>query len=493
MAALKQLAGQTAIYGLSSMVGRLLYYFLVPLHTARLLTSEYGVITDVYASIAFLSILLTYGMETTFFRFQSRAEDPKKILATALSSILFTTFLFWGICSLFFPTIVDTIGYSANPNYVFYFILIVGLEALVAIPQANLRATNRPLKFAAVNVVSILVNVGLNLFFIGYCMKVDQSGGHDFWTDTFYNPAIGLGYIFIANVFASAAKLIMLLPQYAFMKAGWSWSLLKTMLKYTWPLLLMGLGGMINETFDRFLLKYMLAPVIGLEAALEQEGIYGACYKLSILITLFVQAFRFAAEPFFFSQFKAKDKEQTYAKVMSIFIGFCLTMFLGVTLYLQLIKGFLRNEAYWTGLSIVPVLLIANICLGVVYNLSIWYKLSDKTKYGAKLAFIGAIITLSVNLIFIPEYGFMASAWATLLCYFTMMVVSYFLGQRHFPVPYKIKRIGLYSIFAAIIYWADSWMFGEQTTYLALGVKLILILGFAGFVYFSEKPKKVLL
>jgi O-antigen/teichoic acid export membrane protein len=493
MAALKQLAGQTAIYGLSSMVGRLLYYFLVPLHTARLLTSEYGVITDVYASIAFLSILLTYGMETTFFRFQSRAEDPKKILATALSSMLFTTCLFWGICSLFFPTIVDAIGYTANPNYVFYFILIVGLEALVAIPQANLRATNRPLKFAAVNVVSILVNVGLNLFFIGYCMKVDQSGEHDFWTDTFYNPAIGLGYIFIANVFASAAKLLLLLPQYAFMKAGWSWSLLKTMLKYTWPLLLMGLGGMINETFDRFLLKYMLAPVIGLEAALEQEGIYGACYKLSILITLFVQAFRFAAEPFFFSQFKAKDKEQTYAKVMSIFIGFCLTMFLGVTLYLQLIKGFLRNEAYWTGLSIVPVLLIANICLGVVYNLSIWYKLSDKTKYGAKLAFIGAIITLSVNLIFIPEYGFMAAAWATFLCYFTMMVVSYFLGQHHFPVPYKIKRIGLYSLFAAIIYWADSWMFGEQTTYLALSVKLILILSFAGFVYFSEKPKKVLL
>ena len=265
------------------------------------------------------------------------------------------------------------------------------------------------------------------------------------------------------------------------------------MLKYTWPLLLMGLGGMINETFDRFLLKYLLAPIVGMEAALEQEGIYGACYKLSILITLFVQAFRFAAEPFFFSQFKAKDKEQTYAKVMSIFIGFCLTMFLGVTLYLELIKGFLRNEAYWTGLRIVPVLLVANICLGVVYNLSIWYKLSDKTKYGAKLAFIGAIITLSVNFIFIPEYGFMAAAWATFLCYFTMMVASYFLGQRHFPVPYNIKRIGLYALLSAIIYWADYWLFAEQTHYLALGVKLLLILGFAGVVYFSEKPKKVLL
>lgn len=493
MVALKKLAGQTAIYGLSSMVGRLLYYFLVPLHTARLLTSEYGVITDVYASIAFLSILLTYGMETTFFRFQSRADDPKKILATALSSILFTTFLFWGICSLFFPSIVDVLGYTANPNYVFYFLLIVGLEALVAIPQANLRATNRPLKFAAVNVVSILVNIGLNLFFIGYCMKVDQSGGHDFWTDTFYNPSIGLGYIFIANVFASAIKLLMLLPQYTFMKAGWSWSLLKTMLKYTWPLLLMGLGGMINETFDRFLLKYMLAPVIGLEAALEQEGIYGACYKLSILITLFVQAFRFAAEPFFFSQFKAKDKEQTYAKVMSIFIGFCLTMFLGVTLYLELIKGFLRNEAYWVGLSIVPILLIANICLGVVYNLSIWYKLSDKTKYGAKLAFIGAIITLSINFLFIPEYGFMASAWATLACYAVMMITSYFLGQKHFPVPYNLKKISGYAILAALIYGFDYWIFKEETDFLALSVKLILILAFGAVVFYYEKPKKVLI
>lgn len=493
MAALKQLAGQTAIYGLSSMVGRLLYYFLVPLHTARLLTSEYGVITDVYASIAFLSILLTYGMETTFFRFQSRTEDPKKVLATALSSILVSTFIFWGICTVFFPHIVNAIGYSANPNYVLYFMLIVGLEALVAIPQANLRATNRPLKFAAVNIVSILINIGLNLFFIGYCMKVDQAGASDFWTETFYNPSIGLGYIFIANVFASASKLLMLLPQYRFLKAGLSWKLLKTMLKYTWPLLLMGLGGMINETFDRFLLKYLLAPVIGMEAALEQEGIYGACYKLSILITLFVQAFRFAAEPFFFNQFKAIDKEKTYAKVMSIFVGFCLTMFLGVTLYLELVKGFLRNEAYWTGLGVVPILLIANICLGVVYNLSIWYKLSDKTKYGAKLAFLGAIVTLSVNFMFIPQYGFMAAAWATLLCYATMMVCSYFLGQRHFPVPYNVKSIALYSIFAALIYWIDDWVFGEQTHILALGAKLLLILGFAGFVYFSEKPKKVLL
>jgi O-antigen/teichoic acid export membrane protein len=493
MVALKKLAGQTAIYGLSSMVGRLLNYFLVPLHTARLVTSEYGVVTDVYASVAFLAILLTYGMETTFFRFHSRTENPKQILATSLISVLSTTLLFWGLTSIFFSSIVDSLGYELHPNYVFYFLLIVGLDALTAIPQANLRAENKPVAFATVNIISILVNIGFNLFFIGYCMKLSSEGISNFWTETFYNPSIGLGYIFIANAIASGVKLLLLTPQYRHVIGGMSMKLLKTMLKYTWPLLLMGLGGMINETFDRLLLKHLLTPIIGAEAALEQEGIYGACYKLSILITLFVQAFRFAAEPFFFSQYKETDKEQTYAKVMSIFIGFCLTMFLGVTLYIDVVKQFLRNEDYWVGLSIVPILLIANICLGVVYNLSIWYKLSDKTKYGAKLAFVGAIITLTINLAFIPTYGFIASAWATLACYSVMMITSYFLGQKHFPVPYNLKKIGGYAILAALIYGLDVWMFEEETHFLALSVKLILILAFGAVVFFYEKPKKALI
>lgn len=493
MSAIKQLVGQTAIYGLSSMLGRLLNYFLVPLHTLRLSTQEYGVITEVYATIGFLAILLIYGMETAFFRYYHKHEQTNRVIATALFAVLCSTVLFWLFSSLFFNDIVTVLKYEQFPEYITLLLLIVGVDALCAIPQANLRAKNRPVWFASVNLISILVNIGLNIFFIGFCMKWHTSGEHNFWVDTFYNPHIGFGYIFVANLFASIVKLALLSPQYAYLKHKVSTKLLTNMLRYAWPLLLMGLAGMINETLDRILLKHLLTPEIGLEAAQAQEGIYGACYKLSILITLFVQAFRFAAEPFFFNQYKQADSEQIYAKVMSIFIGFCLFMFLAVCLFLPFLKHFLQRETYWEGLHVVPVLLIANICLGVVYNLSVWYKLSDKTRYGAILAGVGALITLSINFIFIPTYGYTASAWATLFCYATMMVLSYLIGRRHMPIPYPLKKIAMYALIAGSIFLANGFLFDTDASVVGTILKSLILIGFGIIVWISEKPKKVVI
>jgi O-antigen/teichoic acid export membrane protein len=453
---LKKLAGQTAIYGLSSILGRFLNYLLVPLHTVVFLPQQYGVITEMYAYVAFLIILLTYGMETAFFRFSSNsAFDPARVFSTALSSLAVTTTVFILAAIAFAQPIAEWLLYPDNQEYVVWFALIIGLDAVASIPLAKLREQNRAKTFAAINIANVLVNIGLNVFFLGYCLPLVNGGDGNWLTDTFYDPGTGVGYVFISNLIASAVKFLLLAPTMLKGRSKPDLSMLRPMLIYASPLLIAGLAGMVNETMDRILLKRLLFPEIGELATMRTIGIYGACYKISILITLMIQAFRYAAEPFFFSQEKEQGSRELYAKVMSWFVWVLSGTFLAVMLYIDVFKHFIPNEAYWEGLQIVPILLLANIFLGIYYNQSVWYKLTGKTGYGAALAILGATITLGVNLAFIPTYGYVASAWATLLCYASMMVASYILGRRFYPVPYAIGRLTLF-IGSAFLLWMAS-------------------------------------
>jgi O-antigen/teichoic acid export membrane protein len=462
MSILRKLAGQTAIYGLSSIVGRFLNYLLVPLHTAVFLPSQYGVITEMYAYVAFLIILLTYGMETAYFRYSTlQGHLPQKVFSTVLSSLSVTTvmFILWAIA--FAQPVADWLLYPDNSEYVLWFALIIGLDAVASIPLARLRQEERAKTFAAVNIGNVMVNIGLNVFFLGYCMPLVADGSGNWLTDTFFEPATGVGYVFISNLVASAVKFLLLLPTMLRNLTRPDLSLLRPMLVYALPLLIAGLAGMVNETIDRILLKRMLMPLLGETATMEQVGIYGACYKISILITLMIQAFRYAAEPFFFSQEKETGSRELYAKVMTWFVWVLAGTFLGVMLFIDLFRYLVPNQAYWEGLRVVPILLIANIFLGIYYNQSVWYKLSGRTAYGAGIAMIGALITLAINLALIPSIGYMASAWATLVCYGSMMVVSYLLGQRFYPVPYRVGML-LFLICTALVLWALSLMVNAE-------------------------------
>lgn len=452
---IKKLASQTAIYGLSSIIGRFLNYLLTPLWTNEAIFSkeQFGVITEMYAYVAFLVVLLTYGMETTFFRFANKPENNSvNVFSTALLSVVFTTLGFVSLSIFFKEDIANWLMYPDHTEYVIWFALIVGLDAISSIPLAQLRLLNKAKQFALINMANIGVNIGLNVFFLFYCKINFDNGQSNWFIDTFYNPNIGVGYVFIANLIASLIKFTLLIPHCKTFSFNFNSILYKKMLSYTLPLLFVGLAGIVNETIDRILLKRLLVGQYTLNETMGFLGIYGANYKLSIVITLFIQAFRYAAEPFFFSMEKQNNSKLIYAKVMHFFLIVLNFVFLAVLLHLDILKYFINNKELWEGLDIVPVLLLANICLGVYYNLSIWYKLSEKTGYGAIISIIGAVATIVLNLILIPYFGYRGSAWATLLCYALMVVISYYWGQKYYPIPYKIKRaIGYFFITSVLL------------------------------------------
>ena len=458
---LKKLASQTAIYGLSSVVGRLLNYLLVPLYTRYFLPAEYGVVTELYAYVAFLVVMLTYGMETAFFRF-SKKEETTKVYSTTLISLLISSVVFVGLIFLNSSAISQWLGYANHPEYIQFFALIIGMDAVASISFAKLREQDKAMRFAFIRIVNIMVNIGLNLYFIVY-------------------QEYGIAYIFIANLVASAITLLMLFPQ--MISSSWVFDkkLWKKMMIYALPLLIAGLAGMTNETIDRILLKHLLPNT---DMAASELGLYGAFYKLSIIMILFIQTFRFAAEPFFFAQEIEGNSRKIYADVMKYFTIIMAIIFLGVTIFYDVIKGFLGSEYHdERGFLVVSILLLANLFLGIYYNLSIWYKLTEKTKYGAYLSIFGAIITLSLNFALIPVLGFVGCAWATLVCYFSMTVASYYLGKRHFSVPYQVKRIALYLVGMLCVY------FCIYLTDLNMWINSLFLLGFVIFVYRLEKPK----
>ncbi len=478
---LRKLAGQTAIYGLSSIIGRLLSYLLVPIYTRVFIPQEYGIANELYAYISLLLVVLTYGMETTFFRFSEMEQDKPKVYSTALISIIISTAIFIVIAIFSYVPLANVLRYPDNPEYIIWFALIVSMDALTAIPFARLRSTNRPKRFATLKLLNIGFNVGLNLFFIVLCPYLLKNGIMKGMIELIYNEHIGVGYIFISNLISSAFTIVLLLPEYVKIKYRFDRQLWKRMIVYALPLLVVGTAGIINETMDRIFLKYLLPESI----AMTQLGIYGACFKISIIMTIFIQAFRFAAEPFFFAQAKESDARKIYADVMKYFVIICSFIFLLVMMYMQIVKHFVGKQ-YYDGLPVVPILLLASMFLGIYFNLSIWYKLNGQTKYGAYISLIGAGITVIVNVIGIPLFGFMGSAWSHFSTYFVMMVISFFLGQKHFPVPYKTLTIIGYIGLSVSLYFVST-LTKSFSSSLQLVFNTGLLLVFVAVVIYFEK------
>ena len=479
---LKKLASQTAIYGLSSVVGRLLNYLLVPLYTRYFIPEEYGVVTELYAYVAFLVIVLTYGLETAFFRFSQKENNNRIVYSTSLISLIFTSLLFISFMFFYSENISALIGYPTNEEYVKWFALIIGLDAISSISFAKLRALNKATRFALIRLVNIFINIGLNLFFIIYCPYVIENDLQSLnFVNSVYSQSVGVGYIFIANLIASVVTIFMLFPEminsvWIFDKKLW-----KKMMIYASPLLLAGLAGMTNETIDRILLKYLLPENIN---SAREIGLYGAFYKLSVIMILFIQTFRFAAEPFFFSQERQVNAKKIYADVMKFFVIVLAFIFLLVTTFYNFFINFLGSDYHdERGFMVVSILLLANFFLGIYYNLSIWYKLTEKTIYGAGLAVFGATITVVLNFILIPYIGFVGSAVATLICYFSMTIISFILARKHYPIPYNYSRILLY--FSLMI---SIFIILYCTSFTVL-IDVLFILVYLLIVYVLEKPK----
>ena len=490
---LKRLAGQTIIYGLSTIVGRFLNYLLVPLHTRIFNPGEYGVVTEFYAYVAFLNIIFLYGMETAFFRFATSEKDSKKVYSTSLSSLLFTTLLFSSALILFARPIADTLGHGDHHEYITWFALILGLDALVAIPFARLRQENRPIRFAMFKLFNIGVNVAMNVIFlllIPWILSNQHSGDLHVFIRSWYRPEIGVGYVFISNLVASAVTLIVLFAYFRKVQLKLDFSLWKKMLVYALPLILVGLAGMIDEKLSIILLKYRLP--VSPEEATYTIGIFGACYKLSILMTLFIQAYRMAAEPFFFNESKKQNPQLTYAKAMNYFVIFCGFIFLFVVLYLDAWKTVFIGKEFHSGIHIVPILLMANLFLGVYYNLTIWYKLTDKTNIGAIVAIYGAAITFALNWWWIPIFGYTGSAVVTLVCYSSMSVISYFLGQKFYPVPYQVGHFFFYLFLAIGIFFIGRFLHAIVAPVLYYVIATGLIGMYVLLVYVVEKRKAIM-
>ncbi len=474
---IKKLLGQTAVYGLSSIVGRLLNYLLVPLYTSVFANpSDYGVVSELYAWVAFLVVFLTFGMETAFFRFLQDKEDKDKVFLNGFLTVIGVNVIFFIALLFFNQNIADVMLYSDHPEYIILLGAIVCIDAITALPLAKLRAENKAKQFASIQFASIGVNIGLNLFLMLGAFDPAR-------------PEEGVLFILFANLFASLVKPILLYKHFLNLRLNFDFTLAKEMGIYAIPLVIAGFAGIVNETIDRILLKHILydgSTVESLTYAEGQVGIYSACYKLAMLVTILLQAYRYAAEPFFFAQMKNEEKNKVYAKVMNFFVAMVCLVFLVVSLNIDIFKLFIRNEAYYVGLGVVPILLLANVFLGIYYNQSIWYKLSGQTKFGAFIAIAGAGLTLIINIIFIPIYGFMACAWATLIVYAFQMVASYLLGQKYYPIKYNLRKFGLY-LGVALFFYFITRILDIQGSMGKLFVHNALILLYIAMVYSFEK------
>jgi len=490
MSLLKKLAGETALYGLSSIAGRLLnMMLLVPLHT-RLLnsTSDYGAVTDLYATSAFLMVFFSYRMESAFFRFGTPAEDRDKAYSTGMLSLFGSTAIIATLLLVFAQPIADALLYPQHPEYVRWFALILAFDCLAELPFARLRLEQRPKRFVFVRLCNIAVNITMNLFWLVFCPWAADNGMD--WVHAVWQPGLGVAYIFLSNLIASAITLVLLLPQFQAVRASFDKILWKKMLVYAAPLIVVGLAGIVDEMFSRTMLKYLLPGTP--EENLGQLGIFGANYKLAALITLFTQAYRYAAEPFFFRHAQDKDAMRTQAEVTKWFTIAGAAGMLGILLFLDVVKGFIGSK-YHSGLHVVPILLCANLLLGVYYNFSVWYRLKDRTGLGAWISIGGAVITVVLNLFLIPKFGYYGAAWVTLVCYAFMSWATWFTGKKHYPVPYRLGRMALYPL-VALALWATSMWLAPMLPIAAIwGVRILFFGAFSGLVYWLEirKPLRV--
>ncbi|MBK1695325.1 polysaccharide biosynthesis protein [Chromatium weissei] len=453
---LKKLASQTAIYGISSVFGRFLNYLLVPLLTYSFAPAEYGVIAEFYAYMGFLAVVLMFGLETGYFRFRAGSEwSENSVYSTVLRVVIVVNGLFLLLIYLQREPLADLLRHADHANYVWWSAAILALDSIGAIAFARLRAENRAAQFATIKLIEIGINVGLTIFFISVCRHAFETNSDSLFA-TLWNSSIGVGFVFIANLIASLLKLVLLIPQLriAFFST-FDTVLFRRLLRYSLPMVVIGFAGIINEMLDRAALKYLLPFDDATNMA--QLGIYSACYKLSILMALFIQAFRYAAEPFFFNYAKQQDARQIYALVLNWFVICCVFLFLLVTLYIDVFQYFV-GATYREGMHVVPVLLFASLLLGIYVNLSIWYKLTDRTLLGAGVSLIGAVITVLLLFWWVPIYGYQGAAWAHLICYGTMVMLSYLLGRHYYPVPYQLWRIVGYMAFAVALYLCNQWL-----------------------------------
>lgn len=471
----KKLFKQTFIYGLATVLPRILAVILVPLYVEVLLPEEYGIYATVMAFLILGNVLLSYGMETAFFRFVTKEPSQQKIVqSTTLTSLTVSTVVFLGI-TLLFRNHIATIS-EFKPEYVTYGLWILALDALVVLPFVWFRVNEKPMRYAIIKIVNVVINLGFNIFFLLLLPKLAEGSGY--WNSLWF-PDNKVAYVFIANLIASAATLLLVLPLYVKIGFGFNKNIWKQMMKYALPVLVAGIAFSINEAFDRILLKYLLPEAI----AEVQVGLYSACYKLGMFMTLFVMAFRLGIEPFFFNHSAHENAKYTYATITKYFTLFGCLILLVVVVYIDVFKKILiPNSAYWEALKIVPIILLANLFLGIYHNLSVWYKVTDRTKYGAYISIFAALVTLVLNYALIPFIGYMGSALATLAAYGSMMVLSYLYGRKYYNVPYQVKRLSGYLLLASGFSALSFYVFHRN---LWSGTALLLL--FAGILFYSEK------
>ena len=484
MANLKSLAKDTAIYGLSSIIARFINYLLVPIQTARFAASggEYGIITNVYAYVSLLIILLTFGMETTFFRFMSKeGEDPKKVYSTALTMVMMTSLISAVLLMTFLHPIAASVGYADHPEYVAVMYITVAIDAFMAIPFAYLRYLHKPMKFALLKIINILLNIALNLLYLVVlpALKLNPFGIYD---EQF---TLDVAFVFYINLFCTCATLLMLWKEWTAQPFKIDKNTCKRMLSYTWPLLVMGLAGQLNQAASQILFPYLFDG--SQEEARAQLGIYGACIKIAMIMVMITQAFRFAYEPFVFGKSKDKDNRETYAQAMKFYLIFTLLAFLVVMGYIDILK-FLIGETYWEGLRVVPIVMAAEIMFGVFFNLSFWYKLTDRTIWGAYFSGIGAIVLIAIDILLIPRFSYMACAWAGFAAYATSMLLSYFIGQRYYPIAYPIRQMSAYVLLTIVLFLAMQHADSILPLWAALIANTLLIAVFAAYLVKKDFP-----
>lgn len=489
MSSIKKLASQTIWYGLPTIASRflgyatniLLFWLYKPTNTAP--------ITQIYSVIPFLNVLYTYGLETSYFKF-AQDTDKKKLYNLLTTLLFFTTCVFTVVLIWQAQGVADFISMPDNANYVVWMAWILFFDTLSVMPFVKLRQEGRPKKYAFIKVFNVVVSVVLTVFFLGICPSLQQKNPNSILL-FFYNPSIDIGYYIIANVVASVITLIMLYKEFFGFKFSFYKDLFRQVMAYSYPLVIVGLGGMINEMLSR--LVYTRVLDLPHEEEQRQLGIFGANYKVAILITIFIQIFRMGAEPFFFNQSKDKDAPKTYARVMKFFVIACCIMWLGIVTNLHIIKhvAYGKNAVdYSEGLSIIPILAMGSVFLGIYYNLSVWYKLTNKTLFGAYITIAGAVITVILNIILIPKFGYNGSAWATFVCYAFMMVISYTQGQKHYRIPYAYKKLIAYIVLTVLLYFAQKALQLFTANFLLVtGAGLVLMVALITFICYIEKKE----
>lgn len=484
MANLKSLAKDTAIYGMSSILGRFLNYLLVPLYTSKLSAASggYGIITNLYAYTALLMVILTYGMETTFFRYANKTnEDPQKVYSSSLIMVGFTSLLFIVLVSIFLQPLSGVMGYSDHSSYVWVMAATVSIDAFQCIPFAYLRYKKRPIKFAALKLLFIAFNIALNLLYFVVLPALYNS--YPDIIQHVYSPETGVGYAFYINLVCTASITFFFYKELTGFKYTFDKKLAKRMLSYSWPILILGIAGILNQTADFILFPYLYK---GGEAH-QQLGIYGAASKIAMIMAMITQAFRYAYEPFVFGKGNDKDNRETYAIAMKYFIIFTLLAFIVVMGYINILRHIIGRD-YWEGLKVVPIVMAGTIMMGVYFNLSFWYKLIDKTIWGAYFSGIGCFVLVLINIIFVPQYGYMACAWAGFIGYATAMTLSYFVGQKKFPINYPLKSIGIYVLMTIFFFIAITYSNQYLPKIHALVVNTLIIFAFVAHIIYHDLP-----